>query len=62
MSHMDWLFKPRPQKPPREVKRCKYCGGGFGLERPNTPYCKAACKEAAERPPDELVELLKYPP
>jgi hypothetical protein len=36
----------RPFKPPRELKRCHYCNNGFGLTRPNYPFCKPDCKEA----------------
>ena len=36
----------RPLKPPRELKRCHYCNKGFGLTRPNYPFCNPNCKEA----------------
>jgi len=56
----------RPLKPPRELKRCHYCNKGFGLTRPNYPFCNPNCKEAFSkavyRPPDELVALLRYAP
>jgi len=48
----------RPSKPPRRLKRCQYCNNGFGLTRPNYPFCKPKCKEAfsaaVNRPPNEL--------
>jgi len=48
MSVVNWLFRKQfgPAKPPRTKHTCKYCNGGFGLVRPNFPFCKAACKEA----------------
>jgi len=51
----------RPSKPPRERKRGHHCKNGFGLTRPNYPFCKPECKEAFSRPPDELVTLRRYP-
>jgi hypothetical protein len=55
---MDVLFR---KKPPRSKKRCARCFRGFGLMRPNFPYCSFSCRIIAEEPPDELMELLRYP-
>lgn len=52
---------------------CFQCGGHFGLIRHHhqcKSFCKMICLDAfklgippkREKPPDELVELLKYPP
>jgi hypothetical protein len=58
-----WLLKP---KPPRAKTTCNYCNKGFGLTRPNYPFCKPACRESFNKavygPPDELVTLLRYSP
>lgn len=63
-----WLLT---YKAPRTKKVCKFCGGCFGLARPNFPYCSGTCKTQdkppdqhemdLEHPPDELIKLLKYP-
>lgn len=56
-----WLLKP----PRKIIKVCGFCGGPFGLTRPKREFCSIYCVAWAENekhPPDELVELLKYPP
>lgn len=60
-----WLLKP----PRKIIKVCLFCGGPFGLTRPTREFCSVFCVAWAENekkerlyPPDELVELLKYPP
>lgn len=55
---IDWLFR----KPPRTKKTCPKCGSSGGLAHPHFPYCSAICKEVAEKPPDEPMELLYKPP
>lgn len=60
MSAMDWLFR----KPPRQKKVCLHCKGGFGLTRPNYPFCSPKCKQEHQKCPEssgELVKLLRYP-
>lgn len=48
-----------------DPKRCLYCKGPFGLiSHPSNTrmYCSKKCWYAEEHPPDELIELLQYPP
>lgn len=68
-SFMDVLFKPRPQKPPRQKSTCNFCNTTrFGLERPNAPFCSLYCKawfaNCTEhyKPPNQYELPLHKPP
>lgn len=61
---MDWLFKSRP----KVARVCTYCSGLLGLGARRgccSIYCAAWIEnerlERIKKPPDELVELLRYP-
>lgn len=62
MSLTDLLFR----KAPRSKATCNYCDGGFGLARPNWPFCTRRCKESFDkavfRPPDQFELPLHKPP
>ncbi len=62
-----WLFKA---KPPRAKRVCNFCGGMFGLARPNFPYCSPYCvawdenmkRPELARPPDQFQLPMLLPP
>lgn len=64
-----WLSK---QKPPRTKRVCQFCGGCFGLTRPNFPYCSTYCaaweenqkitpRESSPDPHGDFIAALRYP-
>lgn len=48
-------------KAPRTKKVCIGCGAGFGLVKPNAPYCTRECRDKSERQKQQELPLHKPP-